>query len=95
MAKKHIEDLLTDDSFVRWIRREGFPKENTKWKAWLEKDPGHQHLENQAREIVTFFRNENYEIQDIVTEWKKVEQLIDHEERKVEILQKRKTNLTF
>lgn len=90
MAKKHLEDLLADVSFVRWIRGEASPKENVKWKAWLQKDPEHQHLENDARELITFFQEEIYEIPDAVTEWKKVEQLIDHEEMKDKILQKRK-----
>lgn len=45
----NLEDLLTNISFVRWIRNEGNPTENTYWNSWLEKDPQHQELAEEAR----------------------------------------------
>lgn len=90
MDKKHLEDLLTDVSFVRWIRDEASPEEKLKWDAWLQKNPGHQHLVDEAREVITAFQDEVYEIPVISREWQELERLIDREERRDKILQKKK-----
>lgn len=36
---KKIEDLLTDDSFIRWINEEAEAGEIAKWEKWLRNDP--------------------------------------------------------
>lgn len=45
----NLEDLLTNISFVRWIRGEGNPTENSYWDNWVEKDPQHRELAEEAK----------------------------------------------
>lgn len=45
----NLEDLLTNVSFVCWIRDEGNPAENAHWNNWLEKDPKHYELAEEAK----------------------------------------------
>ncbi|MDX1640633.1 MAG: FecR domain-containing protein [Balneolaceae bacterium] len=95
MAKKHLEDLLTDVSFVRWIRGEASPNEKLKWDRWLQEDPEHQQLADEAREVITAFQEEIYEIPVVSQEWQKLEELIDEEERKVRVHEKRGSRYPF
>lgn len=90
MDRKQLEDLLTDVSFVRWIRTEASPEEKLKWDEWLQADPGHQHLVEEAREVITAFQDEIYEIPVVSREWQKLEELIDHEKGGVKVFKKRK-----
>ncbi|SHF69930.1 FecR family protein [Fodinibius roseus] len=49
----NLEDLLTSVSFVRWIRDEGNPTENSYWNNWVEKDPQHHELVEEAKLLLT------------------------------------------
>lgn len=90
MARNHLEDLLTDVSFVRWIRGEATSEEERTWNSWLQEDPDHQHLVEEANRLVTTFQNEENEIPDISNEWQRLDKLIDQEERLQNPLQRRK-----
>lgn len=49
--KLKLSDLLKDDSFVQWLK-EGQPVDNRQWHSWYVKDPSHDTLVNNAREIL-------------------------------------------
>ncbi len=82
MARDHLEDLLTDVSFVRWIRGEASPGERSKWNRWLKRDPEHQRLVKEATEIHIALQKEGDNIPDISTEWQKLEGSLDREEQR-------------
>ncbi|SHF34648.1 FecR family protein [Fodinibius roseus] len=52
MPDKQIEDLLTDDSFVRWITGRGSKTENQHWEEWISEDEGRKKLATQAEQLV-------------------------------------------
>jgi transmembrane sensor len=45
------EELLADDSFVRWIEGKASPDELNRWKNWIEEHPDRKKLADEAREI--------------------------------------------
>lgn len=45
----NLEELLTDVSFVRWVRGEGNPAENFYWKNWMKKGQEHRELVEDAK----------------------------------------------
>lgn len=52
MAEKQtLEDLLNNDSFVRWISNKSNEKEQDYWQTWLRQDPTRKELVEQAREL--------------------------------------------
>ncbi|MDR8392417.1 FecR domain-containing protein [Aliifodinibius sp. S!AR15-10] len=50
--KQTLEDLLDNDSFVRWIKDNASEEENKYWQEWLSEDPTRKELVEQARELV-------------------------------------------
>lgn len=44
-------ELLSDDSFVRWIHGEASPSEQEKWETWRQADANHQKWTQQARHL--------------------------------------------
>lgn len=46
-----IAQLLSDDSFLRWIKGEATSLEQQKWDHWLDKDPANLKLLREAREV--------------------------------------------
>lgn len=65
------EEFLCDESFIDWINRCN-PKNNGRWEQWIKKNPGKQHLVDEAIDLYhTLF----------VTESLKPEQLLSAEEK--------------
>lgn len=58
MGKENIEDLLADDSFVRWIEGNAAAAEQKKWENWLRKDPARTYKIRQAKKILKSLRFE-------------------------------------
>lgn len=48
---KKLAELLSDESFVRWINGEGSEAENQRWELWSQKDPAHMDLRIKALEL--------------------------------------------
>lgn len=46
-----IAKLLSDDSFIRWIKDEATSEEQQKWENWLEEDPANFRYLRKAREV--------------------------------------------
>lgn len=47
-------DLLSDDSFIQWVRRgKENPSITEKWEKWLEQNPDKLKLVNEAKIYVT------------------------------------------
>lgn len=55
---EQIAQLLTDDSFLRWINDEADPVEQRKWDRWMEEDPANIHLLREARDLYQSLRFE-------------------------------------
>ena len=53
---KHPEDLLADDSFIRWIEGTASATETSGWEAWLEDDPARKDLVEKAKSIHLAFK---------------------------------------
>lgn len=53
---KNIEDLLADDSFIRWIEGTASPHEVSDWNHWLTEDPGRKKCVKQAKKIHNGFK---------------------------------------
>lgn len=88
MAQNHLEDLLSDASFVRWIRGEAAQEEELKWNAWLESDPNHQKFVEEAKDVILAFQKEENRVPEISREWQRLERLIDQEEDQNKVLSK-------
>lgn len=58
MANKHkkVEDLLADDSFIRWIDGKAPPREVSYWKNWLNEKPGREKTVREAKKIHSDFQ---------------------------------------
>src|SRR5699024_2091884 len=54
-----LEDLLTTQSFVLWIKGECSPQEKKYWDKWESKDFVHAELAREAGEIVKAVRSEH------------------------------------
>lgn len=58
MDQHSLEDLISDASFVRWIRGESSPGEDAAWNRWLREDPRHKYLAEEAKSLLTAFQKE-------------------------------------
>src|SRR5699024_5502791 len=79
--KNTLEQLLSDSSFVRWLKDEASPEDEQKWEMWLREDPEHRLLVREAKQIVVAMERENH-IPDPNVELEKLDQSIDRHERK-------------
>ncbi len=74
MAKDQtLEQLLADDSFVKWITGRASGEQSDYWKAWEAKDPDHAHLVGQAKKLIQFTSPDSHTIPDLRTELEKLE----------------------
>lgn len=44
-----LTELISDESFVRWINGTASPREQKQWDAWEKKDPIHRELKREAK----------------------------------------------
>lgn len=71
--KKKLEYLLLDDSFIRYIKGNPSTNERIYWQEWQHRDPAHQILVIQAKELIKFTGNDIERIPDPHVELKKFE----------------------
>jgi hypothetical protein len=50
-----VEELLMDDGFLAWHRQTN-ETEMYKWNRWIEEDPEHQRLAEEAIHLLTLIR---------------------------------------
>lgn len=82
MSKKtSIEDLMTNASFVRWIRDESTPTESNYWNTWLQEDAHHQELLKKA-EFLLELDKYTLEKQNIEHEFTKLKEAISRDEQR-------------
>lgn len=74
-----LEQLLSDSSFVMWLRDKSPAEEQQRWERWLREDPGHQRLIREAKEIMGAVDSE-YDIPDPNEELGKLDRVIDEYE---------------
>lgn len=74
--KKRLEDLLLDDSFVRYIKNLATEKERRYWQDWQRKHPDHQVLIKHAKELIQFTGSDERRVQDPHIELKKFEEIL-------------------
>src|SRR5690625_714038 len=67
----NIEKLLQDDSFVRFLKGKAAKSEQERWLEWLEKDPLHHSLLDQALFMVSMTARPQHVIPDPQVELKK------------------------
>ncbi len=68
---KKIEDLLADDSFLRWLGGDAAPEESEMWEKWLLQDPANETI---CREAKKLYRSLNFkeELPDTIGELNKL-----------------------
>lgn len=75
-----LEDLLENDSFVRWITDQADTKEEDLWLAWMREDPTRERLVEQARELTAVAGLEEPISSEPEHEFRKLEHSLDEVE---------------
>ncbi|RMF58687.1 MAG: DUF4974 domain-containing protein [Calditrichaeota bacterium] len=78
------DDLLTDDSFLRWVTGEAGDTERTFWEAWLEADAANRALYDEAMATLRLLRFKGpMRRVDVRKGWRRLEARIERHERGV------------
>ncbi|CAN5394989.1 hypothetical protein BH23BAC3_BH23BAC3_20230 [soil metagenome] len=80
MEYYNLEDLLSDDSFLRFVRKKASAAEHKHWVSWLKENSSHQILHDQAMQLIRFTSNSERNVPDPIIEINKIEKLIKPEE---------------
>lgn len=73
MSDKQIEDLLTNDSFVRWITGDASAAEIEYWEGWVSRNVERKELVNQVEKLIRLTGADEISIPDPQGELKKFE----------------------
>ncbi len=75
----NIEDLLADDSFVRWISHSATEKEQMYWEQWMAEDPAREMMVQEAKKLhqsiyydpfdVPYVKNELAELEKTISQY--------------------------
>lgn len=76
--KKNIEDLLLDDSFIRFIKGKAIGSEQELWSDWIKNDPRHKTLLEQATDLVSITARHQNVIPDPQVELKHFQRVLKH-----------------
>jgi len=78
MEDNNLEDLLSDDSFLRFVRKKASVAEQKHWRNWLDENSSHQILHDQAVQLIRFTSTSNSRrnVPDPIIEINKLEKLI-------------------
>ncbi|MFH5884515.1 FecR family protein [Halalkalibaculum sp. DA3122] len=80
MDNSKLEQLLSDESFVLWLKGEASPGQKERWDVWLQEQPGRRQLVADARVMMQALERE-HELPDPHLELQKLNQKIDQAER--------------
>ncbi len=72
--KQFLEDLISDDSFVRYLKGKASADEKERWESWKKRDPENKILLKQAEELIKFTEFEEGNVPDPHAELKKFEE---------------------
>lgn len=95
MRKKLLEDLLTNASFVCWIRNEATYEEEKYWQNWYQKDPDRKYIVEEARAVLSSFEQVEHSMPDIGIELQKLEHILDQDEQQSKVLRLRSNRQQF
>lgn len=79
-----LENLLSDDSFVRFIKGKTTGDEQAYWERWAENDPVHQNLLEQAHSLIRLTARQEHVIPDPEVEWKHLQRTVKNISRSTE-----------
>jgi transmembrane sensor len=74
--KQFLEDLISDDSFVRYLKGTASANEKKQWDSWKKSDPYNKILFKQAEELFDYTGFEGRNVPDPHAELKKLEKTI-------------------
>lgn len=83
--KQDLENLVGNDSFVRWIRGLASQQEQNYWLEWIRQDPTHQELVEQAHELVKVAHLDKPAFSESKKELKKLEHSLDQMDARTRI----------
>lgn len=72
----NIEDLLAEDSFIRWITDSASTKEQDYWEQWMAEDPAREVMVREAQKLHQALYYDRFETPDIETELSALEETI-------------------
>lgn len=75
-----LEQLINDSSFRRFISGEADESENLFWRSWIEMDPRHQEMYEEALFLLKKFQVKSHKSTNDSDDWADLEQRIDQEE---------------
>ncbi|MCW9705319.1 FecR family protein [Fodinibius salsisoli] len=73
MPDTKIEKLLTNDSFVRWIKGKSSVAEAAYWENWMSEHKEREKIVHQAEELIRLTRSDELTVPDVQAELKKFE----------------------
>jgi len=79
--KPTLGDLIADDSFMSWLKGEGTPEINKEWEQWLERNPEHEKLVQEALELMGRMHQNKANVPNKKGELVKVQKSIDRFEK--------------
>lgn len=83
-SNKKLANLLSDESFTRWIKGNASAPEKQRWEAWLQKDLAHRELKENA-EMFYHMRLELDDAEDLARQLDGLNQRIDRAEREKKV----------
>lgn len=81
-SPKDLEDLLLDDSFIRWINGKADRHENQRWNGWISRNPEDRQLAEEAARMMRCMPMKQLDNSDVEAELIKLNNKID--ETKIE-----------
>lgn len=78
--QKRPEDLLSDDSFIRWVEGKASESELSRWRNWLQDDPARKDLVKEAKSIHFGFRFQGKGAPDVERQLSKLTRSVDEYE---------------
>lgn len=79
LSDRILTDLLSDESFVRWIKGKASQPERMRWESWKQEDPQNRDLKRKA-EMLYQHPLETSENNDLETQLHRLNERIDNDE---------------
>jgi len=76
----NIEDLLADDSFIRWISHSAIEEEQDYWEQWMAGDPAREVMVREAKKLHQSIHYNRFDTPDIKSELSGLEETISQYE---------------
>ncbi|SHG06701.1 FecR family protein [Fodinibius roseus] len=76
----NIEDLLADDSFIRWISHSATEKERAHWEQWMAEDPAREVMVREAQKLHQSIHYDPFDTPDFKNELAELEETISQYE---------------